>query len=295
MAVNSWRDIAPARGRAFLKMHGLRNHFVIVDGRDKTFSPTPAQSVLICDAGAGVGADQLLVLEPPTSAGAAGGADVFMRIINIDGADVGACGNATRCVAWLMMQESGRDEVTVETTAGRLKCQRAGDMLVRVEMGRISTKWDAIALSRAANTYHLGLGSGPLQDGMALNIGNPHAVFFVDDLDAVDMIAFAPAIQNDALFPQKVNVGAAQMLDEGRIRLSVYERPGILTAACGSGACVAARAAQLRGLTARKEITVEMVAGSVEIELLDNGGAIMSGPVGFCFSGHLPVFDGDQA
>ena len=291
----SWREIAPPEGRAFLKMHGLRNHFVIVDAREEAFAPAPEQTVLICDPRTGVGADQLLVIEPPTPAGAAAGADVFMRIINIDGRDVGACGNATRCVAWLLLEETGRDQVVVETLAGPLECRRIGAERVSVAMGRIRTEWQDIPLSQPCDTARLAPTSGPLRDGMALNAGNPHAVYFVDDLDAVDIVAVAPAIQNDPLFPEKVNVGVAQMLDESRMRLSVYERPGILTAACGSGACAAARAAQLRGLTAGNRITVEMEAGSVEIELLEDGSAIMSGPVAFCFSGHLPAFEKDQA
>jgi len=288
----AWGGIVPSGGVAFIKMQGLHNHFVIVDGRETPYRPTPAEIVQICEVKTGVGADQLLVIQTPTGAGAAAGAYAFMRIINIDGRDAEACGNATRCFGWLMLEETGRDEIILETVVGPLTCKRVADKAVSVEMGGITTNWAAIPLAEPVDTLRLPTGNGPLQNGVALNIGNPHAVYFVDDLNAVDVVKYARKIQNDPLFPEKVNVGVAQIVSDDHIRLSVFERPGILTTACGSGACVTTRAAQLLGLTRQAKVTVEMAAGSVEIEILDDNSAIMTGPVEFCFSGTLSGLEG---
>lgn len=278
-----------APGRPFVKMHGLRNHFVIVDAREEAFRPTPAEVERICDAGTGVGADQLIIIEAPTEAGRAAGASVFMRILNVDAREVEACGNATRCVAWLLFEESGRDDVVVETLAGSLACRRIGAGLVRVDMGRISMNWQDIPLSEERDTCHVDIESGSLKDAIVLNIGNPHAVFFVTDLADADLERDAPAIQASTLFPEQVNVGVAQMQSDRRMRLAVYERGAGVTMACGSGACVAAYAALARGLTDQRKITVDMPAGSVEIEIDEEARATMTGPVAFCFSGNLPA------
>lgn len=273
-------------------MQGLQNHFVIVDGRDKPYKPTVSETVHICDVNIGVGGDQLLVIEPPTANGAVNGAYAFMRIINIDGKDAEACGNATRCFGWLMLEETGLDEILLETIVGPLRCWRVGDKQVSVEMGAISTSWDTIPLAREVDTLRVPLSNGPLQQGIALNIGNPHIVFFVDDLDVIDVAKLAVPIQNDLLFPTKVNVGVAQMMSNNRMRLSVFERPGILTKACGSGACVATQAAKLLGFTDKNELKVEMSAGSVNVNINKNNEAILTGDVEYCFSGRLTGREG---
>ena len=270
-------------GRFFLKMHGLHNHFVIVDARREPFQPSAAEIMRICDPQSGVGGDQLIVIEPAKSAGAA----AFMRILNVDAREVEACGNATRCVAWLLLEELERDAVVIETLAGPLACQRSGHQQVSCGMGKVSMEWRDIPLAEERDTCHLELSFGPLSDGAALAIGNPHVVFFVDDLDAIDLAALAPKIQAHPLFPQQVNVGVAEMTAEDAMRLAVYERGAGLTTACGSGACVAAYAALVRGLTDRKTMLVEMPAGNVGIEIGGDGTAIMTGPVDYCFSGYL--------
>ncbi len=272
-------------GRPFVKMHGLRNDFVIVDGRETSYTPSVEEIVRICDRREGIGGDQLLVVEPPRS----DGYHPFVRIINTDGREVEACGNASRCVGWLLLQESGHKEITIETLGGQLKCHDAGDKLVAVEMGRLRTGWQEIPLSREMDTLHLGIGAGPLQDPVGMNIGNPHAVFFVTDLAAVDLTRYGPQLQKNPLFPQEANIGAAQLLDPKTLRLSVWERPGALTTACGTGACVAVAAAHRRGLTTEKCMTVVMPAGSVEIELKEDGTVVMTGPVETCYAGYLPV------
>jgi diaminopimelate epimerase len=274
-------------GRPFVKMHGLRNDFVIVDGRETPYTPSVAEIVRICDRHEGIGADELLVVEPPRS----NGVYDFVRIINTDGREVEACGNASRCVGWLLLQESGHKEITIETLGGQLKCLDAGDKLVTVEMGRLRTGWQEIPLSREMDTLHLGIGAGPLQDPVGMNIGNPHAVFFVADLAAVDLTRYGPQLQKNPLFPQEANIGAAQLIDPKTLKLSVWERPGVLTTACGTGACVAVAAAHRRGLTDVNRMTVIMPAGSVEIELKEDGVVVMTGPVETCYTGHLPVLD----
>ncbi len=270
-------------GRFFVKKHGLRNHFVITDAREAPYHPDEQEIVRICDPQTGVGSDQLIVIEQARDPGA----DVFMRILNVDGREVEACGNATRCVAWLLMEQQKSDEVVVETLAGPLECKRAGSMQVSCAMGRVTMDWRKIPLAEERDTCHLDLSFGPLSDAVALAIGNPHVVFFVDDLDAVDIEAIAPQIQALPLFPNQVNVGVAQMMSEDGMRLTVYERGAGLTAACGSGACVAAYAALARGLTDCNKMTIEMPAGAVGIEITAAAMAIMTGPVAYCFSGYL--------
>ncbi|MDH4048300.1 MAG: diaminopimelate epimerase [Gammaproteobacteria bacterium] len=269
-------------------MHGLRNHFVIVDGRNDPYRPTTEEIVSICDPHIGVGADQLVVIEGPQADGQKDGAVAFLRFYNVDGPEAEACGNATRCVGWLLLEELGTDEVKVQTRNGVLECRRIADKRVSCTMGRISMNWQDIPLSEKRDTCHLQVGGGPLRDAVALNIGNPHVVFFVDDTDAIDLRKLAPPIQQDALFPKQVNVGIAQMLSANRLRLKVFERGAGLTQACGSGACVAVFAALARGLTDERTVTVEMPAGEVEITISPDGKATMTGPVEFCFSGFLP-------
>jgi diaminopimelate epimerase len=271
-------------GRPFLKMHGLRNHFIVVDARETPYRPPAAEIVQLCDPQAGIGADQLVVIEPTGG----GRAAAFVRFWNVDGREVEACGNATRCVAWLLLEELGADTVILETRAGLLDCRRIAPLRVSTVMGRIRTGWRDIPLASERDTLHLEIEEGPLRDAVALNIGNPHVVFFVDDLDAVDLGTLAPPIQNNPLFPQQVNVGAAQMMAQDRMRLRVYERGAGLTMACGSGACVAHFAALSRGLTDSRRMTVELPGGELDIEVLADGSAVMTGPVAISFSGRLP-------
>jgi diaminopimelate epimerase len=283
-----WPGAGP-RGREFIKMHGLRNHFVIVDGRTDPYFPGTEEIIGICDAQTGVGADQLVVIEKPAAHSKKAGAIAFLRFYNVDGPEAEACGNATRCVGWLLLEESGSDAVLLETRNGILECQRVGERRVRCDMGQVSMDWQKIPLSEKRDTCHLKVGSGPLNDAVALNIGNPHLVYFVDDPDTIDLQKLAPPIQADALFPKQVNVGVAQLLSPARLRIRVYERGAGLTQACGSGACVAAYAALARGLTDERRMTVEMPAGEVEIEISAAGRATMTGPVAYGFSGYLPA------
>jgi diaminopimelate epimerase len=260
--------------RPFIKMQGLRNHFVFVDQRHGGPILTKAEIIRICDVHEGVGADQVITICPPRPEAAAQGAYIFMGIHDIDGGEAEACGNATRCMAHLLFDETGRTEVLIDSLGGLLHCRKTGATAVSVTLGPV-TVTDA----------HLPLASGPLKDGVALSIGNPHAVFFVDG--EVEIPAFAPAIAGDPLFPNSVNVGVAQVVDEATLKLAVWERPGILTEACGTGACVAAYAARLRGLVTTDDVTVHLPGGTLNIRLLEDGRVTMTGPAAFCCAGYV--------
>jgi diaminopimelate epimerase len=273
-------------GRPFVKMHGLRNHFVIFDRRIDRRAFKREDIVRICDTHVGVGGDQLLTIEQPSADGVAAGACAAVRIFNIDGREVSACGNASRCVAHLLLEEAGGTELLLETGGGMLKCRRSGPMQISVELGPISGDWRDFPLSMEVDTQHLPVENGPLKDGTALWIGNPHAVYFVEDLAGIDLPEAAAPIQNDPLFPEGVNVGVAELVDSETIKLAVWERPGIATEACGTGACVAAFAARLKGLTRSDHFTVHLPAGALTIEIAGKM-AIMSGPVAYCCRGYV--------
>ncbi len=272
------------QGRPFIKMHGLRNDFIIVDARKDPFVPSREEISHICDRHEGIGGDELLILTPPSDPAN----DVFMGIYNPDGQEVEACGNATRCLGLLLFRETGKKHTKVETLGGVLSCEYKGDGQVSIEMGEIKTRWDEIPLSKEMDTLHLGIENGPLKDPVGMNIGNPHAVFFVDNFDEIDLSLYGRELETHPLFPEDANIGMAQVMDENTLKLVVWERPGMLTQACGSGACVAAAAAVRRGLLNTNTIQVVMPAGSMTIELTENNRAIMTGPAEFCFSGYLP-------
>ena len=278
---------ASPEGRFFIKMQGLHNHFVIVDGRVERYQPSTADTVQVCNPRTGVGGDQLVILEKPTAQGTAAGASTFVKILNVDGREVEACGNATRCVAWLLLEEAGAEQVTLETLAGLIDCRRAGPLQVSCTMGKVSSTWQDVPLAEPRDTLNLDLGIAGLGPAVALNIGNPHVIFFVDDIAAIDVETVAPVIQNNPLFPDQVNVGFARMQTVEYMDLVVYERGAGLTTACGSGACVAVYAARLRGLTTLSALTVAMPAGEMDIAIEDDNRAVMTGPVGYCFSGYL--------
>jgi len=273
-----------AAERPFIKMHGLRNHFVIFDRRSDRRAFRKDDIIRICDAEVGVGGEQLLTIEPPSPAAAARGAKAGMRIFNIDGREVSACGNATRCVAHLLFEEGGDGERLLETRAGLLKCRRSGPMQVSVELGPIGWNWRDFPRSHEVDMFDLPVRNGPLDHGIGLWIGNPHAVFFVDSLAGIDLARDAAPIHDDPLFPEGINVGVAELMDDRTIRLAVWERPGIATQACGTGACVAAFAARWRGLSDSDRFSVHLPAGPLTIDIRADM-AVMSGPVAYCCKG----------
>jgi diaminopimelate epimerase len=271
----------------FLKMHGLGNDFVVLDARTAALDLTPERRRVIADRRLGVGCDQLIVLEPPTEREA----DVFMRIYNPDGGEAGACGNATRCVASVVMDERKTDQVTVQTIAGLLESQKTGVgsnglPVISVDMGLARLDWREIPVREACDTNHMPVGIGPLQDAVGTNMGNPHATFFVDDAAAIPLAELGPKLERDRFFPERANIGVAQLLDEGRLRLRVWERGAGITLACGSGACAAVVAASRRGLVPRKA-DVMLEGGTLAIEWLRDDHVLMTGGIAVAFKGEL--------
>jgi diaminopimelate epimerase len=269
-------------GRPFLKMHGAGNDFIILDGRARPWPITGDAVRRLADRRTGVGADEVIIIEAPRNPGA----DAFMTIINPDGMEVAACGNATRCVAWLLMSESGSAQTIIETKAGLLTARRAGDHLVSVDMGPALLDWQQIPLAQATDTLHLDIRAGVLKDPVAVGMGNPHAVFFVADVESVDLAALGPVLEHDALFPERCNIEVVQVLAPDRLRMRVWERSVGITLACGSGACASLVAAHRRGLTGRKADII-LDGGTLAIEWLDNGHVMMTGPVALSFTGSL--------
>lgn len=266
----------------FIKMHGLGNDFVVIDARERAFAPDAARVRALADRRAGVGCDQLILVEKPRSPLA----DAFMRIRNADGGEVAACGNATRCVAELLMREKGGTHVVIETAAGLLDAEATTDGLIGVDMGRISFDWRDIPLAEPVDPLNLPVEAGPLRNGVAVNVGNPHAVFFVENVERVPLQHVGPLIERHPLFPERTNVEAAEVRGRDRLRLRVWERGAGLTRACGTGACAAAVAAAKRGLTDRA-VTVELDGGVLRIEWLRDDHVRMTGPVATAFTGFL--------
>ena len=271
----------------FLKMHGLGNDFVVLDARTAALDLTPERRRVIADRRLGVGCDQLIVLERPTEREA----DVFMRIYNPDGGEAQACGNATRCVASVVMDERKTDQVTVQTVAGLLESQKTGVgsnglPVISVDMGLARLDWREIPVAQACDTNHMPVGVGPLQDPVGTNMGNPHATFFVDDAAAIPLGELGPKLEHDRFFPERVNVGVAQLLGDSRLRLRVWERGAGITLACGSGACAAVVAASRRGLVPRKADVV-LEGGTLTIEWLRDDHVLMTGGIAVAFKGEL--------
>src|SRR5882757_1236841 len=271
----------------FLKMHGLGNDFVVLDARQAQFDLTPERRRVIADRRLGVGCDQLIVLEPPTDRDA----DIFMRIYNPDGSEAGACGNATRCVASLVMDERKADQVTVQTISGLLESQKTGRgdnglPVIAVDMGLARLDWREIPVREACDTNHMPVGLGPLQDPVGTNVGNPHATFFVDDLAAIKLEELGPKLEHDPFFPQRANIGVAQMVGENRLRLRVWERGTGLTLACGSGACAAGVAAARRSLAGR-QVEVMVEHGTLTIDWMRDDHVMMTGGISLSYKGEL--------
>ncbi len=272
--------------RPFLKMNGLGNDFVVVEARSAPFRPSEDEVRAIADRKGGVGCDQLIAIEP------AEGADAFMRIWNADGGEVGACGNAARCVAWLLGEAGAARPVSIDTLGGRLQAERLADGRVRVDMGEPGLDWRDIPLAEDMDTRGIELQVGPIDDPVlhtpgCVSMGNPHVVFFVPDAEAAPVVQVGSMIEHHRLFPERANVGFAEVKGPDRMRVRVWERGAGLTRACGTGACAALVAANRRGLIGRHAI-VELDGGELEIEWRESDGhVLMTGPVELEFSGVL--------
>ncbi len=268
-------DSRLSAGPAFLKMHGLGNDFVVIDARGRDNPMTPALARAIGNRHFGIGFDQLALIRE------ADGATAAVDYWNADGSLSGACGNATRCVARLLMEETGETEITIRTGRGDLTCRNAGEGLIRVNMGPPQLDWQDIPLARDIDTLSLPIDGNPVATGM----GNPHCTFFVEDAEAADLDTLGPATEHHPLFPERTNVQVAQVLDRANIRVRVWERGVGHTLASGSSSCAVTVAAVRRGLSDNR-VTVHLDGGNLLIEWLDDG-VWMTGPTMLVASGTL--------
>jgi diaminopimelate epimerase len=275
--------------RPFVKMNGAGNDFVVVNALETPFAPTADQARAIADRKAGEGCDQLIALEPSQTA------DAFMRVWNADGGVVETCGNALRCVGWMLLQSTGKDEVSIDTLGGLTTARRALDGRVTVDMGAPRLDWEQIPLDEAMDTRGIELQVGPIDDPVlhtpgAVSMGNPHVVFFMDHTPDDGFVrGTGSLIEHHPRFPEGVNVGFAHVLAPDRIRLRVWERGAGLTRACGTGACAALVAASRRGLTGRTA-RVGVDGGELLIEWDEaTDHVFMTGPVEVERTGTLAI------
>jgi diaminopimelate epimerase len=266
----------------FRKMHGLGNDFVVIDARNRATAITTRRAAALADRTTGIGCDQLIVLEPSH------GADVRMRIFNPDGGEVEACGNASRAIGLLLADERG-GQTRIETLGGTITA-RTDPLGISVAMGRPRFGWDEIPLAYAMDTLAMPVAWEDLAEPVAVNVGNPHVVFFVPDIHTVDLARLGPLIEHDPLFPARINVNVATVTGPDAIDLRVWERGAGLTRACGTGACATAIAAMRRRLTGRR-VTVALPGGSLTIAWDDTDTIIMTGPAATSFEGWFA--DGD--
>jgi diaminopimelate epimerase len=272
--------------RDFRKMHGLGNDFVIVDARSNGVIPSVVAIRRLTDRRRGIGCDQLVILLPPTLPGA----EIFMRFFNQDGSEAEACGNATRCVAQLLLDEIGAARGVVQTVAGLLPVWRDGFRngvpQFAVDIAKPEFAWDKIPLATAQDTLWLDLTVGTLTAPAAVNVGNPHAVFFVDDVAAVDLEKWGRVAEHHPLFPKRINVEICQVLTRNKLRMRVWERGAGITQACGSGAAATVVAAARRGL-AERQTEVVLDGGSLFFDWRADDRIVLSGPVATSFTGTL--------
>ncbi len=267
----------PLAGRQVTKMNGLGNVIVILDLRG-TGCAVDAGMVRGIGRGDRLGFDQLMVLHEPCSAGT----EAVVRIYNSDGSEAGACGNGTRCVAWYLMRGASRESLLLETAAGELQCWQRGEWRFAVDMGPPHLAWQQIPLREAvpdmsAIPLHFAADAPPLV-AAAVNMGNPHAVIFVDDLAALDLATIGPALEHHPLFPERANISLAQVKAADHIVVRVWERGAGLTLACGSAACAVLVAAARKQLSARTA-TISLPGGDLAITWRDDDHVIMEGPV----------------
>jgi diaminopimelate epimerase len=265
----------PQTPLSFMKMHGAGNDFVVIDRRDGGTVITPALARAIGDRHRGIGFDQLATIDPDDTAAAS------LTFFNADGSVSAACGNATRCIARHLMQESKATRLTLRTERGLLHAQETETGLVRINMGAPALDWADIPLAEDTDTLHLPIPGDPVATGM----GNPHCTFFVPNADAIDLAARGASIERHPLFPQRTNVQFAHLIGPDHLRMRVWERGTGITLASGSSSCAVAVAAHRRGLTG-KSVTLDLDGGQLQIDWQDDG-VWMTGPTAHVFTGTL--------
>ena len=269
---------------AFTKMHGLGNDFVIIDIRDSSLKITAEQARAIANRHTGIGCDQLILLEPIADHHPPLAADIFMRIFNADGSEVEACGNATRCVAEMIILEHSFTKVKIATVAGTLEAEKLPNGLIAVDMGEPNFNWEEIPLATAADTLYLNIQAGELSNPSAVNIGNPHCIFFVEDASKVALQQLGKNLEQHHLFPERANISVAEVKNNQSIYLRVWERGVGITNACGTAACAAAVAAHRRSLTER-DVLVQLEGGSLNITWKTDNHVVLIGPTETSFQG----------
>lgn len=280
--------MSPLTNRPVAKMNGIGNEIAVLDlrGTDVTVSGAEARAIF---RGEGLAFDQLMVVQEPRS----GGADAFMTIYNSDGTQAETCGNGTRCVAYILTRGTKREKLLLESAAGQLECWRRAATVFTVDMGRPRFGWNEIPLSEPFHdTRKIELQIGPidapiLHTPSAVNMGNPHAIFWMDDIEAINLAKIGPLLENHPIFPERANISLAHVISRTHIALKVWERGTGLTRACGSAACAALVAAVRKGLTSRSAI-VSLPGGDLEIEWRESDGRVlMTGPVELEFETRL--------
>ncbi len=262
----------------FIKMNGIGNDFVIIDSRKQEIPLNNELIGIICDRHKGVGCDQLVIIEHSDQA------DCLVKFYNPDGSEAGACGNATRCVAYLLSEERQSDFIPLQTKAGILECNKISEGIFSVKMGVAKTAWQDIPLTEGADTSNLDISEGCLSNPFAVNIGNPHAVFFVDDVDSIDLKDLGKKLENHKIFPERANIEIVQIISTDEVKLRVWERGAGETLACGSGACAAVFASYKKGLTGDK-VKVCLPGGDLQIKVSEDNNIIMTGSVAVNFAG----------
>tara|TARA_R110002095_G_scaffold149966_3_gene129581 strand:+ start:2612 stop:3493 length:882 start_codon:yes stop_codon:yes gene_type:complete len=262
----------------FIKMNGLGNDFVILDHREEDFPLTPEKIQTLTNRRFGIGCDQLIVLEPSLHPKA----DVFMRIYNPDGREAGACGNATRCLGSLLSEEFKRPCCTIETLSGLLTTTKLADGMVQVNMGKPRLDWQDIPLAKECDTLHLPIQRGVLSDPVAVSMGNPHMIFFVRDVQGIDVYNLGKQLTSHELYPEQANVEFVEVINRTTLRVRVYERGTGVTMACGTGASASVVAAQRRGLI-DNHATVILDGGKLDIVYEKT--VKITGPVSYAFEG----------
>ena len=272
----------------FRKMNGLGNDFVVFDARQRPIAMDEAKARAIADRKTGIGCDQLIVLEPSAKA------DVTMRIWNNEGGEVESCGNATRCIADILFDEKHTARATIDTKGGFLMAEKGGERLVTVDMGAPRFGWQDIPLSeKFEDTRHIQLSVGPIEKPLihspsVVNVGNPHCIFWVDDLDVVDLAKVGPMLEHHPLFPKRANITLARVDAKDKAVIKVWERGAGLTRACGTAAC-AVMAAGHRLRKFGPKATITLPGGDLVMAIRESDGhVIMTGPVAYEFDGVLP-------
>lgn len=272
----------------FSKMNGIGNDFVVIDVRKHKVAIGADAARHIGDRHRGVGFDQMLIIGPGKN-----GADAEMRIWNSDGSEVESCGNGARCVADVVLSETGKPEVKLWTKGGLLSCTRGSDGRITVDMGAPKLEWQEIPLAERMDTRILDIKVGPIDAPVlfgpsAVNMGNPHCIFFVDNVNAHDIAKLGPMLEYHPLFPERANISFAQVTEKGVIRTRVWERGVGITLACGTAACATAVAAARKNLSGRKSRIV-LDGGALDIEWRESDGhVLMTGPAELNYSGVLP-------